>query len=307
MTSAAEVFITALITGLAGAINETAVQMTVRFPQLYSYRRRIGPLTNPQIADIFFIHQRGSANGLYFIAVMSGSFITPLAAGSQAAAQGWRWSYYSLAVALTVLFVVFLFLFEETKYVPVLIGGRDRPDIDQTLPGDDVVRKDTGKTENDLAPVTTSLDSAIPSNTWRQRLRFITPTEAPISKLFLLPLHVVTFPHVLFTSLQFASAICGLVLYMTTVSITFSQPPYNFTTAGVGYMTLGPFVGNIFGSIYGGPFSDWIIVKLAKRNNGIFQPEMRLYALPLPVLATMGGIMMYGLTADRVSTRPIAP
>ncbi|KAF4990479.1 hypothetical protein FDECE_14363 [Fusarium decemcellulare] len=278
MHSVAEVFITAFITGLAGAINETAVQM--------------------MIADLFFVHQRGTVNGLYFVAVNCGSFITPLAAGSQAAAQGWRWSYYSLAIALTLMFVAFLFLFEETKYVPTLEGDPGRIDADQTLPKDDV-GWEKAKTANDLIPVTTSVDSPVTHNTWRQRLRFTTVTGEPLLKLLVLPLHVVAFPHVLFTSLQFASAICGLVLYLATVSIVFSKPPYNFTTAGVGYMSIGPFIGNVFGSIYGGPFSDWIIMKLTKRNHGIFQPEMRLYTLGLSVIATVGGIIMYGVTAAR--------
>lgn len=88
---------------------------------------------------------------------------------------------------------------------------------------------------------------------------------------------------------------------MSIVSIVFSQPPYSFTTAGIGYMTLGPFVGNLFGSIYGGPFSDWVIVKLARRNGGIFEPEMRLYPLALPVVMMVGGIIMFGTTADRVT------
>ncbi|RSL78023.1 hypothetical protein CEP51_008591 [Fusarium floridanum] len=281
ISSYTELILTSILTGLAGAINETSVQMT--------------------IADLFFVHQRGSANAIYFTAVMVGSFLTPLAAGSQAAEQGWRWSYYALSIAMTALFVTFLFLFEETKFVPVSIG---QTSVSISLAVTDPSLEDE---KEDLkadvyATTTTTMTrtgSTIPINTWRQRLRFTTPTPESLPQLFVIPLHVITLPHVFFTALQFASGVCWLVLYMSVVSIVFAQPPYNFTTAGIGYMTLGPFVGNIFGSIYGGPFSDWVIVRLARRNCGIFEPEMRLYPLVVPTVVMAGGIIMFGVTADK--------
>ncbi|KAM0430880.1 hypothetical protein ACHAPT_005512 [Fusarium lateritium] len=282
MSSYTELILTSIITGLAGAINETAVQMT--------------------IADLFFVHQRGSANAIYFTAVMVGAFLTPLAAGSQAAEQGWRWSYYALSIALTALFVMFLLLFEETKFVPVSVGKVDTL-ASSAVTSSDLSRKhckdDIDETDRDATTTVTRIESTIPINTWRQRLRFTTPTPESLLRLFTIPLHVITLPHVFFTALQFASGICWLVLHMSVVSIVFAQPPYSFTTAGIGYMTLGPFVGNVLGSIYGGPLSDWVIMRLARRNGGIFEPEMRLYPLIVPTVAMAGGIIMFGITADR--------
>ncbi|KAF5010074.1 hypothetical protein FDECE_3740 [Fusarium decemcellulare] len=283
MSSNTELILTSVITGLSGAINETAVQMT--------------------IADLFFVHQRGSANAIYFTAVMVGSFLTPMAAGSQAADQGWRWSYYALSISLTVLFVMFVLLFEETKFIPVSVGQADTVTttvVSSSEPAAEVDIKDgLEKEDADAATIATQIETTIPLNTWRQRLRLSTPTSESLPRLFIMPLYVITLPHVLFTALQFASGVCWLVLYMSVVSIVFAQPPYSFTTAGIGYMTLGPFVGNIFGSIYGGPMSDWAIVRLARRNGGIFEPEMRLYSLVVPTFLMAGGIIMFGVTADR--------
>lgn len=60
-------------------------------------------------------------------------------------------------------------------------------------------------------------------------------------------------------------------------------------------MNLPPFIGGIVGSLYGGLLNDWLIVKLARRNNGVFEPEMRLWvALPV-VLATPVSILLFGL------------
>lgn len=232
---------------------------------------------------------------------MIGSFLTPMAAGSQAAGQGWRWSQYTLSIALTIISVLFLFLFEETKYVPVTFSQGEDP-IDPPSPSANGDSKDTTDSKGgDVATITVGSTSSIPMNTWRQRLRWTTTTPESLLKLFMMPLYAITLPHVIFTALQFASGVCWLVLYMTVSSIVFTAPPYNFDTAGVGYMTLGPFIGNIFGSIYGGPFSDWFIVKLARRNGGKYEPEMRLYPLIFPMFFMAGGIMMFGITVDRVS------
>ncbi|KAM0276604.1 hypothetical protein ACHAQH_006561 [Verticillium albo-atrum] len=283
-----ELIATSFISGLAGAINETAVQMT--------------------ISDLFFVHQRGAANGVYFIAVMCGSFLTPMGAGAQAVEQNWRWSYYSISIALTVLFVVFVFFFEETKYVPPARNAEiiDLDDV-QELPiqGQDQEQDDVKKMNSvDLAAIKSNLvgEVDIPMKSYWERHRLVTKTNESLWQAFLLPVRVICLPHVAFTALQFASGVCWLVTMLQANAIIFMAPPYLFTTAGVGYMALGPFVGNIFGSIYGGVFADWLVVRLARRNNGIFEPEMRLYPLFLSTFTMAGGMIMYGVTAARVST-----
>ncbi|KAF4781434.1 major facilitator superfamily transporter [Colletotrichum scovillei] len=248
MHSYAELIATAVITGLAGAINETAVQMT--------------------IADIFFVHQRGSANGLYFTA-------------------GWRWSYYALSISLTVLFFIFVFLYEETKYVPISLGESELTDDNSPMGENDMAKvRSLDKGGLELNYMRSNPATNIPMNSYRERMRLLTPTSESLLRVFILPLH-------------FASGVCWLVLFMSVVSVVFSAPPYNFNTAAIGYMNLGPFVGNIFGSIYGGPLADWTVLRLAKRNGGVFEPEMRLYPLFLPVITMAGGIVMFGVTADR--------
>ncbi|KAF5709471.1 major facilitator superfamily transporter [Fusarium mundagurra] len=274
-----ELIITMVITGLSGAINETTVQMT--------------------IADLFFVHHRGSANAVYFTAVMVGSFLTPIAAGVQAVHEGWRWSYYTLSICITILFVVFVFAFEETKYIPVMVGeaGNDEAGSEHSPTTKEDDSKD--KVGSELVTVGTHVDHTIPMNSYRQCMRLTTTTSESLPLLFMMPFHVITLPHVLFTAIQFASSVCWLVAFMNIISIVFSAPPYNFDTAGIGYMALGPFVGNVFGSIYGGPLADWTVVRLARRNGGVYEPEMRLYPLVIPTFFMAGGLIMFGATAAR--------
>lgn len=246
------------------------------------------------------MHQRGSANGFYFMAVIVGSFVTPMAAGSQARAQGWRWCFNTLAIALTILFVLFVALYEETKYVPIDLGIAEAVAMSGAI--DDAKAASLEKDSPAIFLTTSQPDTADTTprpNTYRQRLRWLTPTEESLPRLLVLPIEVITLPHVFFTSLQFASSVFLLVLFLSVTSVVFSAPPYNFDTAAVGYMSLGPLVGSVFASLYGGPFSDWVVVRLARRNGGVYEPEMRLYPLSIPAIFMAGGTIMFGVTADR--------
>ena len=60
-----------MINGLASSISESICAIT--------------------LADMFFVHQRGSLTNMLTISVNIGTFLAPVAAGYSAASQGWRW------------------------------------------------------------------------------------------------------------------------------------------------------------------------------------------------------------------------
>lgn len=250
------------------------------------------------------MHQRGTANAFYITGVMVGSFLTPLAAGIQANYTGWRRSYLALAISLTLLFVVFLFGYEETKYVPVL-QGVSGPRTSDTRHDDYEDEKDKAKDDLDISLHQTRSNvrgsDSIPPATYRQRLRWVTYSSESLWKIVYFPAYIILLPHVLFSAVQYAAGIAWLVIMASIIPIRFTAPPYNFTTEGIGLMNLGPFVGNLLGSFYSGLLSDRSVRWLARRNGGYYEPEMRLYLLLPPALFMAGGIIMFGTTADRVS------
>lgn len=217
--------------------------------------------------------------------------------------QSWRSAYWTLAGINAFIFVLFAFFYEETKFIPPYQGIPAQSLEPQVSVKDDddekILKQVTSSTE------TTHFDLSIPTDTWRTRLRWTTTTSESLSKLFYQPFIVLfQFPIVLFCAVQYASGLAWLTLISNVTAIVFAAPPYNFGPDGIGYMGLGPFAGNVIGSIYGGVLGDWIVVFASRRNNGIFEPEMRLYILFLPAICMSVGLAVYGVTTDKVRISP---
>ncbi|KAM4065424.1 major facilitator superfamily protein [Hirsutella rhossiliensis] len=266
MTTTQELYITNALKGFAAAINETAVQMSIR--------------------DMFFLHRRGSANALYHFALSTAFSLIPMAAGAQATNFGWRASATTQAATMTVLFVFFIFSFEETKFVRET--GKKISD-------------DSEKDNNSTVGLVLDSDRALPRKPFPHylRLQFLTTTDESLWKIFYYPIHSWWLPHIVFTSLVFGTGLMWITIQGSLKSIVFSAPPYNFNPQQLGYLFVASFVGSLFGNLYGGYFVDWIVVWLTKRNGGLYEPEMRLYPLPLPALGMSAGLVVFGVTADR--------
>ena len=105
-----------------------------------------------------------------------------------------------------------------------------------------------------------------------------------------------TFPAIAYSALLYGSLIAWLVAVVNVYSIYFTFPPYKFGPSGIGLMNLPPFIGTIIAFLFGGVFSDWLVIRLSRRNNGIFEPEMRLWiALPFLIILP-GSILLFGLS-----------
>jgi hypothetical protein len=154
------------------------------------------------------------------------------------------------------------------------------------------------------------IDHRIPLRPLRRRLAFYTKNSSagyrwyhhitqPVALLF-------QFPAVAFTAWLWSFCLCALSLVAVSGSDLLPFAPYNFSTIGVGNFNIPPAIGSVLGTIYGGQCVDWVIVKLAQRNGGIYEPEMRLFLFPLPALLMPIGLFMYGLSIAKGLSWPIA-
>lgn len=80
-----------------------------------------------------------------------------------------------------------------------------------------------------------------------------------------------------------------------------------------GLYNIPAIIGIFLGSYIGGGFTDLIAERMARRNNGIFEPESRLIPLIIPFLLEPVGLIMfsfhffvltsrYGVGVDRVDS-----
>ncbi|KAF4335864.1 HOL1 substrate-H+ antiporter [Fusarium beomiforme] len=282
------------IAGIAGCVNEALFQVTV--------------------TELFFVHQRGTMNGIYFMMVLVGNYLGPVYGGQVAVTMGWRWACWSATVFTGIVTVLMFFFLEETKWIPPPINGHEPHST--SSPADNGLFKVNSTAK---APLPTDspdsvqsideqsdaveIDHSIPMNSYKKRLALLTLDKhdhvqrrtfwQDVSEPFKL---LCTFPAVMFAALQYGWSIAMLALLAVTQSTLYPLPPYNFTAAGVGNMNIPPFIGAILGAVFGGPLVDWSIVQIAKRRGGIYEPETRLWGFLVPGLSMTIGCLMYGLT-----------
>ncbi|KAJ5818113.1 hypothetical protein N7474_003704 [Penicillium riverlandense] len=293
MTTTGELYATQAIMCFVGVVNETLFEISV--------------------ADMFFVHERGTFNGVYYAMVVIGNFFAPVPAGYVTASQGWRWGYWYVAIFNGALTLAMIFLLEETKYVPsMVIEGsaiaenpespeEQNPEKAKPAPNDGV----SSESEN----ITSShkrrhIDSTIPIKPYWKRMSLIATTPSSLqhenhnfARHFWQPFVVLClFPAIAFGALQWGFAFSSLSVMLVTQAAFYPAPPYNFSPIGVGNVIIAPAIGGILGSIVGGIATDWLILKLARRNKGIYEPEMRLQMFIVPGVALPVGIFMYGLT-----------
>ncbi|KAK5165776.1 uncharacterized protein LTR77_008699 [Saxophila tyrrhenica] len=273
------------VAGLAGSIAEAICQMT--------------------IADVFFVHQRATCNGIYLLMTTTGSFLAPVAAGYSAQSQGFRWIWWWTTILCGICLLAFVFLYEDSKYSPIDVGQAPAATEERvnSISANDGKISDDKMAQLGISTTSTSrhFDSAIKRKTYLQRLALFQPgafdgdwrlvlrhTYQPFYILF-------TFPAIAFTALMYGSVLAWFSVIVNVYSTYYTYPPYNFGSVGIGLMNLPPFIGSVLGSLYGGLFNDWLTVRLARRNNGIFEPEMVLWVAVPAVFTLPASLLLFGL------------
>ncbi|KAL3482858.1 major facilitator superfamily domain-containing protein [Aspergillus germanicus] len=271
-----------LLAGLAGSISEAVVMIT--------------------IVDLFFVHQHARFNGVFVFMQSLGTTGGPIACGYIVVDLGWRWMWWIVAIFLGVNFVLVLFFFEESKYVRSLNGH-------PTLPGNEAMMahpKDEDEDEKDThpaRPIPTQTSTTAPRRSRksiRQRLAFVTKTPGPIFQHFYQPfLVLVCFPAVAYTAVTYGIILAFFSATSSAGSYFLIYPPYNFSPSAIGLFHLGGFIGALLATLLMSPLIDWTIVRLARRNTGVFEPEMRLWMGIPAALVNCAAMLLYGIGLGR--------
>ena len=219
-------------------------------------------------------------NNLYVWCMTIGGSLMPIAAGYITVNQGWRWLWWWLAIILGILLLLFTFFYEETKFMS---SNNATPSVivEYSVPDDE---KSINENTNNLQPIESIITMAPPPR--KSHLQRLIPwTTSEGSLLHLLHhtyqpfLVIANIPAVLYVALLYGLVTAAFQVSVTLISTYLPAPPYNFSASQVGLMSIPAFVGNTLGAIVNVPFSDRLILWLARKNNGVYEPEMRLWLL----------------------------
>lgn len=106
------------------------------------------------------------------------------------------------------------------------------------------------------------------------------------------PWPLLVYPPVLYSFLSFSAVISWSICLLDTHASIFQAPPYNFTPGINSLIYIPMIIGTVFGTYFGGAFTDRLAEWFARKNNGVFEPEIRLIAMIFPFFIVPMGLLM---------------
>ena len=167
------------------------------------------------------------------------------------------------------------------------------------------IQADTNNSTNPLAKQSSTKHADMASfrnrivtkkHTYLQELRCFHGqfTEEPLIKIFLRPIGLLILPPVLWATLVMSVLIGFLVAISSTFSTAFLQV-YNFQPYQSGLCFVSALLGSLIGIAFGGEFTEIVADYFTKRNGGIREPEMRILAIVISLLAAPTALVLYGV------------
>ncbi|KAH0605650.1 uncharacterized protein H6S33_004872 [Morchella sextelata] len=203
------------------------------------------------ISDLFPAEQRGKATAIYAMGPLFGPVIGPICGGFIAQRVGWRWVYWVLLI-VSGLVTALIWVFNRESNPRVLLARKTA-----------ALKKETG-------------NEGLVS--WYDR-EHVGPPLSPIAVLthgLMRPLKLLIMsPIVALLSLYMSITYGLLYLLFTTITSVF-QGQYGWEPDMTGLAYLGIGIGLFLGVGAVAKISDATVIKLAKRNGGVPEPEMRL-------------------------------
>lgn len=105
---------------------------------------------------------------------------------------------------------------------------------------------------------------------------------------------LLTFPNVFWALLLNGLTLGVNVAIGTTYSTIVTAPPYNWPNNSASYANCGQIVTALIALPTLGKGSDWLIKRMAKKNNGLHEPEVRLIPLIFPIIIGTFTAVLYG-------------
>lgn len=245
------------------------------------------------VADIYFLHERGSYIGAYFWCYFMGLFIGPIISGAVADDLTWRWFFWICTIAQGLNIVGLFVLFPETRRM----YRKSAAPTPASMHRDE---KDPASARLEDVPAEAQLDAHLgkgrPS---RKQFSVLQPIDRDalrdVVRHFVTPVRLFFIPIIFWASMSMGAAANALLACNLLQSQVLAAPPYNFSPAQVGYANFALVGGGAVGLLVAGPWSDWLSARSTRRNKGIREPEMRLISLVPFIAAALVGLVAFGV------------
>jgi hypothetical protein len=212
---------------------------------------------------------------------------------------------YWCAIFLAIGFVFCFFFMEETNY--------DRAPLEMV---ETSIGTSEAKSKED-APITAEDPEKAPSagvlsqlddsgngsvtykpKTYIQKLSLVDKKrDFHLFRTMIRPLLFFSLPSVVYAGFSYGSNLIWFNVLNGTASLILSAPPYNFPSSMVGLAYISPLIGIACGSFYSGVIGDRVALWLARRNNGVLEPEYRLWLFSASLILIPGSLMLWGVGA----------
>ncbi|KAI2465777.1 putative MFS transporter [Annulohypoxylon bovei var. microspora] len=254
----------------------------------------IEALPETSITDLFFAHERATYMGWYAFTLAGSNFFAPIICGFINDGIGYRWVFYIQAVFCAATWVFLLFFMEETNYDRRTVG------IVAEASPDEEKGKETSKDSSNAVSRVASPEgrpSTATKTFWQKMSVADKPRPFMMHYRAWQSLKLLSWPVVFYSGFSYGTYLIYFNILNATSSIILGAPPYNFGPSLVGLSYVSCMIGVVAAAAFTGVFSDRFIIRLARRNNGVSEPEHRLWLFTVSTLVTPSSLILWGVGA----------
>ncbi|KAF9871120.1 major facilitator superfamily transporter [Colletotrichum karsti] len=255
------------------------------------------------ITTLWFTHERGTYMGYYALFLCGSNFLAPVIAGFINDGQGWEWVLHWCAIFCGIGFLICFFFMEETNYQRMTVLNAELYTEDPT---DASVEKGT-KAPSDSGHPTPTQDHATTTSSSPTQKTFVEKimlfrkqdfdSRASLKDMVIRPFIYFSLPVVVFSGFVYGAILCYFNVLNGTASLILSSPPYNFRASIVGLSYVSCLIGVAIGFVFSGYFGDSFTLWKARRNQGIMEPEFRLWLFSVLMVVVPGSLLLWGVGA----------
>ncbi|KAI2610748.1 putative MFS transporter [Hypoxylon fragiforme] len=260
----------------------------------------IEALPETTIADLFFAHERATFMGWYAFTLAGSNFFAPVICGFINDGVGYRWVFYIQAIFCAATWVFLFFFMEETNYdrrtVGIVAESTDRT----AEPNPGVEKgKETSADPSDIERIPSPEDrpTTATKTFWQKMSILDKPRPFMMHYRAWQSLKLLSWPVVFYSGFSYGTYLIYFNILNATSSIILGAPPYSFSTSMVGLSYVSCVIGVALAAAFTGVFSDRFVIRLARKNNGVSEPEHRLWLFAVSTLVIPSSLILWGVGA----------